>query len=408
MYFEDEKEIDNGKSLHIEDDGTVSWDDILADTPDEEIEVLDDSSDSFDEDGSNASAGDASANSSDFLDDEIEYSDTPAEDEIANAASADYSAETYSKEDTISDDFDIDKQLEQVSTEETQGNDKDFVMPSKQGKKVNLTTLLLALLVAVAVMGGIYYYFNFMHNSSEELVPPSTKTQMDNMTQEQLEERTNEEASETAEEPAQDESIEVVNDDNIEELKPDEPEKEDKKQVISIVPTGRINPFLPLQKYMQIEDTSETIVQYDKAGIPTPPLQIEEKNEDAEKMLTISVSGIMYDNVKPSAIITLDDNDYFVQKGDKLDEYKVIEIGRNYVTIALGKNLYKANVGEEFKISSKFYGNAEYIPQKDGGGRQYHSVDNQRNIKEVNVVRRNDQLQTKNYTSEDDVVIKSK
>ena len=108
------------------------------------------------------------------------------------------------------------------------------------------------------------------------------------------------------------------------------------------------------------------------------------------------VSGIMYDNQKPSAIITLDGSDYFVQIGDKLDNYRVIDIGRSYVKIAYGKNIYKANVGEEFKIGSEFYGNAQI---QRTGAKQYHTVTNGEEEKAPSV-------STQRYTSESDVTVR--
>ena len=374
MYFEDEKDIiDDGTSLHIDEDGTVSWEDILSDNPDEQGDL------GFDDAQNQSSSGgdelqfmdsDGAGNNDSEVGD-IDYSDasTDSSQDISSQLNND---EAYSQDDSISDDFDIDKQLEQVSLDDDSAvaGDDSFKMPQRPAKKGNLTAVLLALLVAILVMGGIYYYFtNFQNSSGGDIVPPSTKTEMDNMTSEDLEQR--QQQKEDQQEEGQ--GIPVVNDENVGEIKPEEPEVPEKKEVISVTPTGRINPFLPLQKYQKIE-LPETIVQYDKVGIPVPPTTMPKKNEEAAKMLTISVSGIMYDNVRPSAIITLDNNDYFVQKGDKLDNYRVIDIGRNYVTIAFGKNLYKANVGEEFKISSQFYGSAQYIPQGLGGGRQYYSV----------------------------------
>ena len=116
--------------------------------------------------------------------------------------------------------------------------------------------------------------------------------------------------------------------------------------------------------------------------------------------MTIAVSGIMYDEVKPSAIITYNDNDYFVQKGDRLDNYKIIDIARNHVTIALGNNTYRANVGEEFKITSKFNGSAQFIPSQQGGGKQYYSV-----TKEESQSKKSSDTR---YVSEEDITINTK
>ena len=159
---------------------------------------------------------------------------------------------------------------------------------------------------------------------------------------------------------------------------------------------------MPLQKYIAVE-IPETVIDYDKSGLPKPPETYGVQDERTTKMLTIAVSGIMYDETSPSAIITFDGNDYFVQKGDKLDDYRVIDISRSAVTIALGKNLYKAKVGEEFKITSNFYGSAQYLSPKQGGGRQYYSVSDEKDTKPERGV-----APASRYVSEEDVIINSK
>ena len=420
MYFEDEKDvIDESTSLHIAEDGTVSWEDILGDSSESALEFINNS----DNDENTSDSGNPDSVVSAVQDDidPTEYENNSKSD------TADYSSETYASDDNLSDDFDIDKQLANASLNGETNEGEDFEMPAKKPKKGNSVIILLALLVALLVMGGIYYYFTMYQNKDENLVPPSTKSQMDNMTQEKLQER-NEEAQQQPQEEevdnvSEDSAIPVVNDDSVDTLKPVEPQLPEKKQIITIIPTGRINPFLPIQKYTNA-DVNETVVRYDKVGIPAPPTKMGVKNPETVKMLTIAVSGIMYDSVKPSAIITLDGNDYFVQKGDKLDDYKVIDIGRNFVTIAHGTNLYKANIGEEFKISSKFYGSAQYIPQQYGGGRQYYSVSKEAGIKKAKSTKVNNSEENNgemeqfpkdgindnaenggDYVSEDDVVI---
>lgn len=57
----------------------------------------------------------------------------------------------------------------------------------------------------------------------------------------------------------------------------------------------------------------------------------------------------MFDPSSPSAILKFDGNDYFVQKGDKIDTYTVKQITKDYVQIANGANVYKAYVGEAFQ-----------------------------------------------------------
>jgi len=413
MYFEDEKEdiIDENANLHVAEDGTVSWEDILNDDSND-LQFIDDPEDNASAGGQAASTG--ADNSVEFIqndmdDSAVEYVDDAAPD-IQNSDTQNVQAQesvpdnssSYTPSDeTFSDDFDIDKQLEQISMDGSSDKD-EFKMPSKEKKKTNTSTLILAALVALCVMGGAYYYFAIMQNGAGEIppAPQQTETVSQNDSNQNVEEQNTQENQnqETA-------NIPVVNDDEVDTLKPEVKPKEEKKEVIDIRPTGRLNPFLPLQKYAK-SDLTETFVQYDKVGIPAPPSEMGKKNEETLKMLTIAVSGIMYDETKPSAIITLDNNDYFVQKGDKLDDYRVVDIGRNFVTVALGKNLYKANVGEEFKITSKFYGSAQYIPQGQGGGRQYYSVSE--NGEEKYKQDRNKNKGGNRYVSEDEVIIKAK
>ena len=66
----------------------------------------------------------------------------------------------------------------------------------------------------------------------------------------------------------------------------------------------------------------------------------------AQNLMKVSVSGILFDNVKPSAIITINGVDYFVQKGDIVDDFHVLDINRQAVVVKKGTNIYKAGVGE--------------------------------------------------------------
>ena len=157
---------------------------------------------------------------------------------------------------------------------------------------------------------------------------------------------------------------------------------------------------MPLQKYVSME-IDETVLDFDKVGIPKPPEKYGKQPEQVVKLMTIAVSGIMYDEQKPSAIVTLDNNDYFVQEGDKLDEYKILDIERNHVIISFGKNTYKANIGEEFKVSS-VTGSAKYMTQAEGGGRQYYSVKDEKDSEGGG------SSKERRYVSENDVIINAR
>ena len=116
-------------------------------------------------------------------------------------------------------------------------------------------------------------------------------------------------------------------------------------------------------------------------------------------MVSISVSGIMYDEVKPSAIITYQQNDYFVQKGDRLDDFKVEEIARNHVAISQGANVYRASIGEAFQLEA-LAGSARYVPANQGGGRHYYSPKYDITLEK--------KIKGRRYVSEDEIQIKAK
>ncbi len=379
MFFEEEKDIiGNESDVHVSDDGVVSWDDVLQESQDDLVDIKNL------QDAENSSGV---QNMGDIgLGDDLELiqdDDDVSDDELARILNEDEPQEqspkqkafdafgqsdTYSQEEA----YDIDEQLQNAGLidndfdddaevkEETSTKNHEVNIPRKQQvkKATNSTGLLAALLFAILVAGGVYYAIDFTKNknlSQDELVIPNKQDEMNNLTQEDIINR-------------QQENIPVVNEEQVDEIKPEEKEK---KEVINIVQTGRNNPFMPIQKYIAVE-VPQKVIQYDKSGIPAPPNEYGVQDDEASELMNISVSGIMYDDKKPSAIITYEDNDYFVQIGDMLDKYRVSDIQRSTVSIALGKNIYTATIGEEFKIGSSFYGVAEYT---SSGNRRYQMVD---------------------------------
>ena len=145
MYFEDEKDIINeGSNLHIAEDGSVSWEDILSDGDESAIEFIDDSEDANPENLTGEVTTDSHAAS------EVQDDLSSAGADYTNTSDADfasaseptetaYNSEAYSQDEGFADDFDIDKQLEQVSFDEDapDGAD-DFKMPPKENKKVKM------------------------------------------------------------------------------------------------------------------------------------------------------------------------------------------------------------------------------------------------------------------------------
>ena len=102
------------------------------------------------------------------------------------------------------------------------------------------------------------------------------------------------------------------------------------------IPVGvvKANPFLP---YRNIDDGANTALDVPKFDLIAPPETISEGSDAARVMDTI-VSGILYDKFSPSAILNIEGNDYLVKKGDVVNNYKVLNITQNDVTVKLGNN----------------------------------------------------------------------
>lgn len=396
MFFEDEKDIiREDADIRIDEDGTVTWEDVL--NTDEDIQI------------SNIRKNKVQSKQTMInTDDELQFEEKEIDDkEIINIIN-DTQADTYKTqsntyenvaENNISDEFDIDSQLANVVLE--QNTIEDNPLPRKNEKKKSSSgSPALLLLLFIAIIGGAAYYgINYFQENAQydkfnqnELPPKhSIQEELNNTTQEEIKQR-----------QITQENIPVVSEDEANEVKPEEKEetKEEKKQVIKVVPTGRSHPFMPIAKYATT-DIPDASILYDKSGVPKPPSEYGIPEEETVQLMTIAVSGIMYDEIKPSAIITYDNNDYFVQKGDKLDNYKIIEIAKNHVTIALGPNTYRANIGEEFKIDSRFEGSAQFMSKNEGGGKQYYSVNSEKNRTKSNT-------ENLRYVSEEDITINTK
>lgn len=140
-----------------------------------------------------------------------------------------------------------------------------------------------------------------------------------------------------------------------------------KKDLIAI-PTGivKANPFLP---YRNIGDGSSAGTNVPAFELIAPPEEISEGSEAARVMDTI-VSGILYDKYSPSAILNIEGNDYLVKKGDTVNNYKVLDITRDSVTVKLGANTYKAGIGEILTEGTITVNDVSNLSKKFGGERK--------------------------------------
>ena len=138
-----------------------------------------------------------------------------------------------------------------------------------------------------------------------------------------------------------------------------------KKDVISI-PAGTVkaNPFLP---YRDIGGTS--VGDVPGYELVEPPEAINE-NSDAARVMDTIVSGILYDKYSPSAILNIEGNDYLVKKGDVVNNYKVMNIMQDSVTVKLGNNVYKAGIGEILTEGEVTHNDVSNLSKKFGGERR--------------------------------------
>ena len=136
-----------------------------------------------------------------------------------------------------------------------------------------------------------------------------------------------------------------------------------KKDLISI-PSGTVkaDPFLP---YRNISGTT-TALDVPKFNLVEPPEVISEDSEAARVMDT-TVSGILYDKYSPSAILNIEGNDYLVKKGDTVNNYKVLSIMPDSVTVKLGANTYKAGIGEILTGGTLNHNDVSNLDNKFGG-----------------------------------------
>ena len=138
------------------------------------------------------------------------------------------------------------------------------------------------------------------------------------------------------------------------------------KRVVLSIPTGvvKANPFLPYRNIEEVQ-VAKDVPAFD---LVEPPEVINE-NSDAARVMDTIVSGILYDKYSPSAILNIEGNDYLVKKGDIVNNYKVINILEDSVTVKLGANVYKAGIGEILTEGTLKHNDVSNLNNKFGGVR---------------------------------------
>lgn len=134
---------------------------------------------------------------------------------------------------------------------------------------------------------------------------------------------------------------------------------------IPVEDIGRANPFLP--------DGESAVVTRPTSmygySLMAPPENLNEGSE-ASRVITTKVSGILYDAQRPSAILNIEGNDYLVRAGDYINNYKVLTISKDLVTVQLGKNIYKAGVGQIMSDATLNYNTVYDLQNRFGGAKK--------------------------------------
>ena len=138
------------------------------------------------------------------------------------------------------------------------------------------------------------------------------------------------------------------------------------RSVISI-PVGvkKEHPFVP---YRSLGEEKVSKGDIPSSLLVEPPEELNEGSEAARLLDTI-VSGILYDKYSPSAILNIEGNDYLVKKGDVVNNYKVLNIMQDSVTVKLGNNTYKAGIGEILTEGDLNQNEVSNLNNKFGGER---------------------------------------
>lgn len=134
--------------------------------------------------------------------------------------------------------------------------------------------------------------------------------------------------------------------------------KHGKDVLVSVSESGRSNPFLP---------AAENTVASSSLPYLAPPPETLAKKTDASKIITTTISGILYDKYNPSAIINIEGNDYLVKRGDIINHYKILSITQTEVLVQLGRNIYKAGVGQLLSETNLNYNVIANLNKKFGG-----------------------------------------
>lgn len=276
-----------------------------------------------------------------------------------------------------------DEQSEQIIEKEPQSSEP----PKKSGGMIFIVTLGLLLLTAA----GLFYYKQNIEQTSENGDVQAMGDYFYDQVAETSEQETtsaNSESEATAQ-PQPSEAMATVDVDlaiqqttvnnpestikkteapKIEAKKPavaNESQKDKKQTVASVVipvsSGGRPDPFCPFN------ETVKTNVQKPAFDIIAPPRELPEEDPLIDKLMEIKITGIMYDNVRPSALITIGGIEQLVHKGDVVTEYKVVDITRNKVVLKYKTNVFEVSAGQTMQFDGVNLNPVSSLSKQFGG-----------------------------------------
>lgn len=127
----------------------------------------------------------------------------------------------------------------------------------------------------------------------------------------------------------------------------------DETVTVAIGDVGRKNPFVPKH-----QPKSPAIEEIEPAGVIAggggpkmnfdviEPPALAPENPNLVRLLNTKVTGILYDNVRPAAIINDGEDERFVKVGETMHGCKIVQITKDRVVIRVGNNVYKSSIGQ--------------------------------------------------------------
>ncbi len=156
-------------------------------------------------------------------------------------------------------------------------------------------------------------------------------------------------------------------------------EEPEENVIVSIGNFGRTSLFVPYKEkdlFLKVNYSTKKILKRTEGfDYDLPPSVMDpEGNPEMQELLKAKVSGILYDDINPSAIINIMKEDHLVHIGDSIFDFYIEDITKQKVTIRCGFNSYKAGIGEVvegkvvennvFDLENKFAGGRE-IPEEN-------------------------------------------